>query len=101
MADIKVSSEQLESMAGEIRAIANDLDGIIGEAGGLVSQISSVWEGLAHESFMSDYNSQKENLAQLGEIVFFRPDGTRFCALSSHSMPKQKYAIGSSAAQSR
>ena len=69
MADIKVSSEQLESMAGEIRAIANDLDGIIGEAGGLVSQISSVWEGLAHESFMSDYNSQKENLAQLGEIV--------------------------------
>ena len=69
MANIKVSSEQLESMAGEIKAIATSLDGIIGEAGGLVTQINSVWEGLAHASFMADYNSQKENLAQLGDIV--------------------------------
>ena len=62
MADIKVSSEQLESMAGEIKAIGSELDSIIGEAGGLVSQISSVWEGLAQASFMADYSSQKENL---------------------------------------
>ena len=69
MANIKVSSEQLESMAGEIKAMGTELDTIIGEAGGLVNQISSVWEGLAHESFMADFNSQKENLAQLGDIV--------------------------------
>ena len=41
----------------------------INEAGGLVNQISSVWEGLAQASFMADYSSQKENLAKLGEIV--------------------------------
>ena len=69
MADIKVSSEQLESMAGEIKVIGSELDSIIGEAGGLVNQISSVWEGLAQASFMADYNSQKQNLAQLVEIV--------------------------------
>ena len=69
MANIKVSSEQLESMAGEIKTIGTELDGIINEAGGLVNQISSVWEGLAQASFMADYNSQKENLAKLGEIV--------------------------------
>ena len=61
MANIKVSSEQLESMAGEIKTIGTELDSIINEAGGLVTQIGSVWEGLAQASFMADYNSQKEN----------------------------------------
>ena len=69
MANIKVSSEQLESMAGEIKAMGTELDGIISEAGALVNQINGVWEGLAQASFMADYNSQKQNLAQLGEIV--------------------------------
>lgn len=69
MANIKVSSEQLESMAGEIKALGAELDGIISEAGSLVTQTNSVWEGLAQNAFMSDYNSQKENLAKLGEIV--------------------------------
>ena len=69
MADIKVSSEQLDALGSDVVSIATQLDSIIAEAEAKVGATSSVWEGLAHNAYMGDYAKQKETLVKIGEIV--------------------------------
>ena len=69
MGQVRVTPEQLRSRAGEYRAQASDVDGVITKMNSLISSLEAEWEGASAQKYISQYNELKPSFTNMYQLI--------------------------------
>ncbi|MBR6524541.1 MAG: WXG100 family type VII secretion target [Clostridia bacterium] len=69
MALIRLTPEQLESLGNQISDTGDTFETLLTSIAQLIGEIDACWDGLANAAYMSNYETTKESLDALPQIV--------------------------------
>lgn len=69
MAQIVLNFEEIRTYANEIKALSGQITELFGEITTQINSINGVWDGLAHEAFLEQYQTMSAQLKNLPEII--------------------------------
>ncbi len=66
---IRITPDQMRSRAGQYRAEADNVNGVIRKMDSLLQQLQSEWEGAASESYAARYLELKPGFQKAEELI--------------------------------
>lgn len=67
--EIALSFSEIRGYASDIKALSAEIMGLIDEVKAQVTNIDAVWEGLAHQAFLEQYQTMSAQMKNLPEVV--------------------------------
>ena len=69
MAQIVLNFEEIRTYANDIKALSTEITALLDGVKSDVTSIDTVWEGLAHQAFLEQYQTMSEQMANRPEII--------------------------------
>ena len=66
---IRISPDQMRERAGQYRAEADTVNGVISKMDSLLQQLQSEWEGASSESYATRYQELKPGFVKAEELI--------------------------------
>ncbi len=66
---IRITPDQMRERAGQYRAEADTVNGVINKMDSLLGQLQSEWEGAASESYATRYQELKPGFVKAEELI--------------------------------
>lgn len=66
---IRISPDQMRERAGQYRAEADTVNGVISKMDSLLQQLQSEWEGASSESYAARYQELKPGFVKAEELI--------------------------------